>query len=403
MRTLYLLSRCFSSPLEAIFTFLIFIVTKELGATPLQLSVLACSKPTVSLASAYMNHFLLRNPEFIKSFLLSCNLIGLLPCLFFPSVENVWFFIASYAVFIFTLRASYPAWIEILKCTLEIKQLPVTVASGSSINYFVLTFFPFIFTYFLDKDSTIWKSLFVGTAILQLSFFIILLFIPSHFMRINKEQKNLDVENKRNFIKQSFFVLWNNPDFAKYQILFFVGGAGLVAIQPILPIYFHETLHLSYTQLALGFSVCRGISFMCASPLWVTYVRKVSLYHLNAFVNIFSTLFIVSILIAMSGIEWLFVGYIMYGIMQAGCELSWNLSGPLFSKQNESISYSSLNLSIVSLRGMIFPFLGQLIYFYTHSMFLFSIAGALCLFSVLYAFVLDHKITLGERKPHGIT
>lgn len=392
MRILYLLSRSLSSPLEAIFTFLIFILTKELGASPLQLSVLACSKPVVSLASAYANRFLLGKPERTKEFLLLCNFIGLLPCLFFPFVGNTWFFIASYALFMVTLRASYPAWIEVLKCKLEIKKLATTTATGSSINYFILCLFPLIFTHFLDKDSSIWRSLFVGMALLQFSYFFILLLTP-----FNVPKKRIEIEYQKNIFKEGLVILWKNPDFAKYQALFFLGGAGLVAIQPILPIYFNETLNLSYTQLALAFSMCRGIVFICSTPLWVTYVRKASLFNLNAFINILSTLFIVFILTAKLGIEWLFAGYVMYGAMQAGCELSWNLSGPLFSKQNDSIPYSSLNLCFVSLRGMIFPFLGQLIYFWSNSFVLFSLAGIACLFSVFYAFTLNRQYKIGAH------
>lgn len=396
MNMLYLLNRVLSSPLEVVYIFLIFIIAKDLGATPLQLSVLACCKPTVSLISAYANRFTFGKPQSIKPFLLICNFIGLLPCLFFPYVENTWFFIASYACFMTTLRASYPAWIEVLKCNLEIKELSKTVAVGSSINYSILTLFPLVFTYFLDQNPGIWKNLFVGMAILQFVFFLILLSVPLKF--IQPQAQEMSGTGSGNVIKESWQILRNNPSFVKYLALFFLGGAGLVAVQPILPIYFNETLHLSYSQLALAFSFCRGAAFVCSTPFWLTYIRRASLYSLNAIVNILSTLFILFILMAQLGSEWLWIGYVMYGAMQAGCELSWNLSGPLFSKQKESIPYSSLNLCFVSFRGMIFPFLGQLIYSWSNSLVLFSFAGVLCLLSVFYAFFLDREFYLEEKK-----
>ncbi|MBA3238965.1 MAG: MFS transporter [Parachlamydiaceae bacterium] len=395
MKILYLLNRLLSSPLEVIYVFLIFIITKDLGATPLQLSILACSKPAVSLVSAFANGFIFGKPKSIKPFLLLCNLIGLLPCLFFPYVENTWFFIASYACFMTTLRASYPAWIEVLKCKLEIKELSKTVATGSSINYSILILFPLVFTYFLDQDPSIWKNLFVCMAILQFLFFLILLVVPLKFNLQDKQEISGIVST--NVIKEGWLILRTNSSFVKYQILFFLGGAGVVIVQPILPIYFNEALHLSYSQLALAFSFCRGISFVCSTPFWLAYTQKVSLYSLNALVNVFSSLFIMFILMAGLGIEWLLIGYVMYGAMQAGCELSWNLSGPLFSKNKESTPYSCLNLFFVSFRGMIFPFLGQLIYSWSNAFVLFSLAGGLCLLSVLYALSLNQEYNLEEK------
>ena len=57
---------------------------------------------------------------------------------------------------------------------------------------------------------------------------------------------------------------WNllkeNPAFAHYQILFFIGGAGIIGSQSILPFYFKDSLNLSYTQLGIAFSLCKGLS-----------------------------------------------------------------------------------------------------------------------------------------------
>lgn len=77
--------------------------------------------------------------------------------------------------------------------------------------------------------------------------------------------------------------------------------------------------------------------------------------------------------------------------MQAGCELSWNLSGPYFAKESESTFYSSINLAFVGLRGCLCPFIGQLIFIYSNSMTLFICAGLLCLMSGLYALWLNYE------------
>ena len=45
-----------------------------------------------------------------------------------------------------------------------------------------------------------------------------------------------------------------------------LGGAGLMFMQPVLPIFSEETLKLSYTELALAFAFCKGISFILSIP-----------------------------------------------------------------------------------------------------------------------------------------
>ncbi|MBA3238967.1 MAG: hypothetical protein H0T62_11560 [Parachlamydiaceae bacterium] len=90
-------------------------------------------------------------------------------------------------------------------------------------------------------------------------------------------------------------------------------------ISPILNLH----LLLAFAKESLSFAL---------RLFWLAYTHKVALYSLNALVNVFSSLFIMLILIAGLGIEWLLIGYGMYGAMQAGCELSWNLSDRYFQK-----------------------------------------------------------------------
>jgi hypothetical protein len=64
--------------------------------------------------------------------------------------------------------------------------------------------------------------------------------------------------------------------------------------------------------------------------------------------------------------------------MQAGSELSWNMSGPYFAKDLDSSSYSSLNVLTVGIRGCIAPVIGTLIGSLTNTTVVMSIALLLC-------------------------
>lgn len=381
---LYWIYRGLGSPLEAMFTLLIFIISKELNATPLQLTILACLKPVVSLIAFQSNSWIIGKMNRSRTFLMLLTFFGAAPCLMFPFVTNAWFYIASYGLFMTSLRASSPAWIEILKCDLGLPRLGKTAATGSAINYFVIMFIPLLVTSWMDLNPQIWKFLFVGLSILQLLNLLIVCCLTT------KVKAVIPCEKTPNYWLEGWKLLKTNSSFTQYQILFFLGGAGLVMVQPVLPIYFKDTLHLSYTQLGIAFSFCKGISFVLSSPLWAQYGNRISLYFLNCIVNTLSCLFITFILASSGETNWLFLAYLMYGSMQAGCELSWNLSGPTFAKEKESTLYSNVNLAFVGLRGCICPFLGQFIFMHTHTLGVFTFAGSLCFIAIAYALWLEY-------------
>lgn len=378
---LFLSSRLLTSPLEAFFTLLIFIISKELDASPLQLTLLAAIKPTVSLVAFFISNMSFKKASSIRYYLITLNILGCLPTLFFPFIDSVWFLIAGFAFFHIAQRGSFPVWGEILKKQIGLPHLSRVFSKSTSIHYFLMIIVPFLFSSWLDNVQGSWKSIFFFLAFLQLLNSFLLIFLPSTQVDRTKESYRI----------KGYKLLLADISFRKYLIIFFLGGAGLVAIQPILPIFFKETLHLSYQELILAFSVCRGIAFIATSPLWASFSSYISLYRLNLYVNLCSILFFALLFAAIGQSFWLYVAYFFYGIMQAGCDISWNISGPTFSKQKDSIPYSSLNLLLVGIRGCICPFLGEFLFLASNAIIVILFAGIVTFFGILYALKCDQQ------------
>lgn len=384
---LYLINKCLCSPLEAMFSILVFIVSKDAGATPLQIAVFTASKPVVSLFSLYLCSLIVNKPHRIRPFLMTINLIGCLPCFFFSLTDDPWFYIASFALFTTASRASVPAWSEILKSTIGLNKIAKCVSIGTSINYTAILFLPLIVSFWMDQNATIWKIVFCTFALLQMiNVFVVLLKVKLEAQPVISHKQPIYLLVPW---KQAWETLKASPPFAHYLLMFFLGGAGLVAMQSVLPIYFKESLNLSYTQLTLAFSFCKGISFLASSPFWAKYANRMSLFLLNCAVNLLSCLFIAFILTSKFYLGWLYIAYLMYGAMQSGCEISYTVSGPVFSREKESTPYSNLNLILVGLRGFLSPILGQVIFINYGSFSVFFTAFVLCLASLIYAFWLD--------------
>ncbi len=383
-KALFLANRIFYSPLEILFTLFVFILSKNLEALPYQLTLIACIKPISSFFAFYANSFVLDHPQRIPLYLLINNLVGCSLCFFYPFVENLWFYIGTYTLFMITTRAVYPAWIEVLKSSLDAPALSKVISHGTSIYYLISILLPLLICSLMDRDENVWRYLFMGFAFLQLFNMALILFIKT-------DDKKKSAKPFQNPLIKGWTLLKEKPTFLHYQLLFFLGGAGIIASQAILPVYFKENLNLSYTQLGMAFSFCKGISFILASPYWAKISLHTSLYHLNCLINVFSCLFFVFIIAANRETWWLYLAYLFYGTMQAGCEMSWNLSGPFFSGPDESTIYSSLNLAFIGIRGCICPFLGYLLFIYSDAFITFLASTLLCLLGIAYGLWIHRK------------
>jgi hypothetical protein len=370
------------------FTLLIFILGKDSNTSILQLSILAVSKPMVSLIAFYANSTIINRPQKIKLFLLTASLLSVIPCLLFPFVHSNWFYVGSFVLFTAASRTAFPAWSELLKRHVGMERMGRLVSKGTSIHYSMILFLPFLLSFWMDMDASYWKRIFFILALIHLANIILILLTPtfSNLSVMPPQKSNL---NPKVLAKQTYGLIKTDPFFAKYLLIFFFGGAGIVALQPILPIYFRESLNLSFKQLTLAFSFCKGVGFVMTSPFWAHKIHRISIYLLNGWMNVFTLLFMICLLVSSLQIEWLFIGYLFYGTMQAGCELSWNLSGPIFSKKKESILFSSINLILVGLRGCVCPFIGQWLFHYSGSFAVFSFAIITCIFSLFYALRLN--------------
>lgn len=390
-------SNILNAPLWAMYSLLVFIFYKDLHATPLQITLLISSKPLVAIISFYWSSFIDKRRDWLKSSILCASLLGVLPCLFFPFVDNNWFFILAFALYMMTSRAVIPAWMEILKIRIDSEARSKIFSSGSSINYLTCLFFPLLVSHWMDTDIGIWRWVFFMTALLSALSILLLAGIPlpkddpNSFKSFNL--RDTLINPWKNFIK----LMKARPDFAHFQLIFMFGGLGLMIMHPALPIFTVEVLQLSYTKLVIAISVCKGIGFALTTRTWATFFNKTNIYFLTFIMCLLSVLFPVFLMIASIHWSWVYVAYFIYGSMQAGSELCWNLSGPKFAKHENSSAFTGVNVVLVGLRGCIGPFLGGYLGVVFNSYVPLLVGGFSCLLGTLYALYSSKKYTSEEE------
>lgn len=387
-------SNVFNAALWAMYSLLIFIFYKDLHASAWQITLLISIKPAVAIFSFYWSSFLDKRPDLLKSNIFWATFVGFFPCFFFPFIDNIWFYIFAYAAYMMSIRAIIPGWMEILKINVPAELRSKVFSHGSSTNYLAGLLFPIAAATWMDTDVSMWRWLFPASALSSFLGLFLLLRIPIDTTLRTPESLDTRFSFKNSLIKpwKGFWILMKQrPDFAHFQWIFMFGGLGIMIMQPALPQFFIEVLKLSYTELAIAFSICKGLGFALTSRFWANLMNRINLYSLTSIVTLCAGIFPFLIMAAETHWLWVFGAYLLYGMMQAGSELSWNLSGPIFAKEQDSSTFSGVNVMLVGIRGCIGPTIGAYLVVMTNTFTPLMIGALFCFFAAGYALYCSKK------------
>lgn len=364
-RCAYMWTRVLNIPFWALYSILPFILYKDLHATAWQVACIISLKPIVSLFSLYWSSLVKLRSDRLISNVVWAEILGHLPFFFAPWANNPWFFIVASGTYMLFHRGVNPAWMEILKINVPEQSRKTIFAYASSVYHIGGAILPLGMGWLLDDYFQAWRWLFPLTSLISLLAIFFQVTLPIRQQALGHLSVPPSFCSLWNRFKKPWYEAWEllrqRPDFFRFQIGFMLGGGGLMLWQPILPIFFVDTLHLSYKELTIALTLCKGIGYTLAMPFWTRGMGKMDIFVFSAVVTAVAALFPLCLLAAQWHIVWLYGAYLLYGLMQSGSELSWNLSGPIFAKQEDSSTYSGVNVVSIGLRGCIAPPLGSLL------------------------------------------
>jgi hypothetical protein len=379
-RSSFLWSRILNVPFFAVLNLLPLILYKELQISALQIAAYVALKPISALLASYWSVSIHKRQDRLNGNVLWANVLRYLPFLFFPWVDSAWFMILASGSYMTLNRGGMPAWMEIFKRNIKGISREQVFAFGSILDYLGPAVLTLGMGLVLDDFHSSWRWLFFGTAVLGLSSTFFLYRLPKIPLKHTGEP--LPEITWREKIaqpwKQSWELVQKRPDFARFQIGFMFGGAGLMVMAATLTFFFVDVLHLSYTEIALAIALCKGAGVAASSQLWVRLFHRMDIFHFCALVTLLAALFPFFLLSAQWHTFMLYAAYLLYGVMQGGSELGWHMSGPVFAHEEESSLYTQTNVLTVGLRGCIAPFFGSLLYTVSSSSVALMIGSALC-------------------------
>lgn len=383
----YIGSRLLEIPFWGMTLLLPVILYKSFHISPFQITFIIALKPLSALLAPYWSHWIYKRPDRIISNLIWGKTVRYLLFLFVPWMKSSWLVIAAFGLYMVLHRGTIPGWLEIIKRHLPDHDREKTIGYGSILDYCGSAALPLILGPVLDKYNFSWQWLFPLTALIGITSVVFLFRIPRPQMLLTDITCTALKLSKQQLLqpwKSSWRLVKDNPSFFRFLMGYMLGGGGLMILQPSLPIFFADTLQLSYTTLLAALVMCKGVGFAVTMPWWIKFFKKRDIFHFSSIVTVIAALFPIMLLISQINILFLYFAYLLYGVMQAGSDLSWNMSGPLFAKEEDSTHFSGTNILSVGIRGCFIPPLGALLYSTTNSIIVMILGALLCLFATYY-------------------
>jgi hypothetical protein len=375
-----------SEPLLTIYGSLAFILRKDLQASPEQLAILVMLKPVVSIFSLYWSYNTNERRDKLLSNVIWAGILSRIPFLFFPFLTNTWAIIACAALYMMMVRSGVPAWMEILKLNLPAKERGKVFSQGAMLGHVEGAILGLGIGALLDYESQLWRWVFPLSSIVGMIGILLQAKIPIKLDKVPMRYQIQGVSFWEKLIdpwRSAWKLMKRRPDFFRFQLGFMICGSALMLMQPVLPLLFVDVLDLSFTEMMVALSICRGLGYACTAPIWARKINKMNIYKYTSLVFLLVGLYGGFLLCSPLHVVFVYIGFFIYGITLAGNHLSWNLSGPIFAENEDSSLFTSVNVVTVGLRGCIAPALGWYLCTLIGPVAVMAISMLLCVFAGL--------------------
>lgn len=372
-----------NEPLFTLYSFLAFILYKELGANALQISILTMLKPLITILSFYWSAGLKGKHRTLRSNVLWAGFWMRAPFLLCPWFDSVWYVIGAAVNYMFFYRAGIPGWLEIIKRNTQEGSREKAFSISAGLGYAEGVLLALAMGGLLDRDPTLWKTLFFATALIGLCSLFVQAKIPVGEEEFREEEEEV-LSWKERMVrpwKDSLDLIQKRPDFSRFQWGFMICGFGIMLIQPALPLFAVDWLDVSYTEMTAAISIAKGLGFALSSPSWAKGMERRSILQMSSLVFLCFGIFPVILAFSSWSILWFYVAFFLYGIGQGGSHLIWNMSGPIFAGNEESSRYTGVNVVMAGLRGAIAPPLGGLLAVFWGPIQVLLLGAVLCFYS----------------------
>lgn len=159
----------------------------------------------------------------------------------------------------------------------------------------------------------------------------------------------------------AFTILASDRDFRRYETAYMGYGLAFMMLQPVIPIFLVESLHVDYSQAANA----RGLVFysmmVLFSPIFGRLLDRSGPVKLSTLAFLMLALFPLALMLAGS-IQAVYIAFCLYGIAMAAVNVGWTMGPIHFAGSRDSASYMGAHVALVGIRGLIGGPIGMLLF-----------------------------------------
>lgn len=150
----------------------------------------------------------------------------------------------------------------------------------------------------------------------------------------------------------AFQALFRDRQFLWFEACFMIYGLGFLMLQPVLPIYLVDELHVTYTQVGVARGLLFWLGMIVASPLLGRLADRIGILRMSGLSFLALTSFPL-ILLFVPGIPGLFGGFLAYGLAMAGVHVAWTLGPIMLARGRDPMPYLNAHVALVCIRAVI--------------------------------------------------
>lgn len=340
------------------------VLRRELLASKLLITLFTMVMPVSSLFSLYFSHFITKHPSKIRIYIIVAALLTRFPLILFPLMPTAHGMLLFAIVYYIGFSFIKPVQNLFMQANYGSKELGKIFGYMTSINKVIFIIAIYSFGRMMDKDGSIYVSIFTFGAALSFISMLLTAFIPFEKWKETEGQtRNFDPLIIPTLVR----VFRKSPLYFIYEVGFFTYGGGFMVILAAIPILLVDYLHLSYSTISTGRGFFTAIVIVILTPLFGKWFDKNNPAFLGKIIFVLLTGYPLSMLLSYfvpDGwvVPTVYMAFIFFGIGMSGVTIIWNM-GPLYfvKDHGDSAEMTSVHVTMTGMRGLIMPPLGLLL------------------------------------------
>jgi hypothetical protein len=390
-----MISQFFNGTALGIFLLQDVILKKSLDGTDQQILILSFLICTAFLVSMYGTEIVNRSANRSKT-IIKMGVIGKIPLLLVPLLDNPLFYIACIAVSAYFDSMLLSSWNIVFKHNYREEKRSRLFSYASALQTVMILVTSIVFGYFLDVNEFLYRFFFPAAGLLGMLMYYNLAKMISLSIDDFKSPPARKGTFSFNLLKDIIAlparntsrILRQNKGFMKFETYFFLYGMAFMVISPALPIYLVDYIKMDYSQISLA----RGLIFNSALILFTPFMGKHHghgnptrfcgiIFLILAFYPLFllSANYSSGFHFPFGGAEVIYFASFIFGIGMSGIGIAWSLSSIFYAPKYQESNYQSVHITLTGVRGFFSPALGY---------------AVMKIFSIEYTFILSALLFL---------